>query len=234
MVRLESRERLVLRQAAESRTLDRLVRTPSPTRKHGHAPAIELLIAVVVVLVLLLRELSLRLDVDPPPGQPRGKAGVLTVPPDRQRELVVRNYHRSLHLLIVDQDLPDPGRRKGLGHEPGRLLVVGNDVDLFATQLGDDHPDAGASRPDAGTDRIDSIGVRDDCDLRTVTRFAGDPDDLDVTVGDLGHLDLEQSLDQLGAAPGNDDSRSLHRVGDVGDHGLDPHPVVVPLGVDLL
>ena len=49
-----------------------------------------------------------------------------------------------------------------------------------------------------------------------------------------GHLELEQALDQLRAAAGDDDRRAFGRVGDVGDHGLDPHPVVVALVVDLL
>ena len=73
-----------------------------------------------------------------------------------------------------------------------------------------------------------------DGDLRAVAGLAGDADDLDQLVGDLGDLEFEQLLDQLGAAAGDDDRRAFGRVGDVGDHRLDPHPVVVALVVDLL
>ena len=48
------------------------------------------------------------------------------------------------------------------------------------------------------------------------------PDDLDELVGDLGHLEGEQLLDQLGALAGDDDARALALGGDVGDDGLDP------------
>ena len=73
-----------------------------------------------------------------------------------------------------------------------------------------------------------------DRDLRAVAGLAGDADDLDQLVGDLGHLELEQLLDQLRAAARDDDARALALGGDVGDHGLDPHAVVVALVVDLL
>ncbi len=73
-----------------------------------------------------------------------------------------------------------------------------------------------------------------DGDLRAVAGLTGDADDLDQLVGDLRHLELEQALDQLRAAARDDDRRPFGRVGDVGDHRLDPHPVVVALVVDLL
>src|SRR5581483_3097407 len=65
-------------------------------------------------------------------------------------------------------------------------------------------------------------------------RLAGDADDLHEPVGDLGHLELEELLDQLRAAPGDDDARALALGRDVGDHGLDAHAVVVALVPDLL
>ena len=76
--------------------------------------------------------------------------------------------------------------------------------------------------------------MRDHGDLRSIAGLARDADDLDQAVGDLGHLELEQLLDQLRAAPGDDDARALALGRDVGDHRLDPHPVVVALVPNLL
>ena len=77
------------------------------------------------------------------------------------------------------------------------------------------------TRPDAGADRVDALGVRLDGDLRLVARLAGDAADLDESVGDLGHLELEERLDQLGiAAPESPAGPSCPS--DLGDDGLDP------------
>ena len=119
---------------------------------------------------------------------------VLAFAADRQRELVVGHDDRGLLLLVVDQHLAHAGRRERLGHEPGRLLVVRDDVDLLAAQLAHDHADARAARPDAGADRVHAVGVRDHGDLRAVAGLAGDAHDLDEAVGDLRHLQLEQRL----------------------------------------
>ena len=63
--------------------------------------------------------------------------------------------------------------------------------------------------PDAGADRVDAVGVGDDRDLRAVAGLARDVGDLHEAVGDLGHLELEERLDQLGVAARDDDRRAL-------------------------
>ena len=88
--------------------------------------------------------------------------------------------------------------------------------------------------PDAGADRVDAVGVGDDRDLRAVAGLAGDVGDLHQAVGDLGHLELEQLLDQLGVAARDDDARPLGRGRDLLDDRLDALRVVVALAVDLL
>ena len=97
-----------------------------------------------------------------------------------------------------------------------------------------DHAHARAARADAGADRVDAVGVGDDGDLRAVAGLAGDAGDLDQAVGDLGHLELEELLDQLGVAARDDDARPLGLVGDLLDDRLDPLGVVVALVLDLL
>src|SRR5262249_37265269 len=101
-------------------------------------------------------------------------------------------------------------------------------------ELGDDHANARAARPDAGADGIDALRVRLDRDLRPVARLAGDAADLDETVGDLGHLELEQRLDQLRVAARGDDLASLRAAAHLGDDGLDARALLVALSVDLL
>ena len=76
--------------------------------------------------------------------------------------------------------------------------------------------------------------MRDDRDLRAVAGLAGDVGDLDEAVGDLGHLELEELLDELGIAPRDDDRGALRRGRDLLDDGLDALGVVVALAVDLL
>ena len=125
----------MLRKTTVGGSTDGCVGTPSPAGKNGHAPAIELLLALILVDAFLLGELGLGLDVDPPAREPRGQSRILTVAADGERELVVRDDHDRLHLLVVDYDLSNPGRRKRLGHEPRGLLVVRNDVDLLAPEL---------------------------------------------------------------------------------------------------
>ena len=52
-------------------------------------------------------------------------------------------------------------------------------------------------------------GVRLDGDLRAVAGLARDAADLDEAVGDLGHLELEERLDQLRVAAREDHLRPL-------------------------
>ena len=136
--------------------------------------------------------------------------------------------------LVVEVDLAHARRRERLRDEAGGLGVPRDDVDLLAAELGDDHAHARAARPDARADRVDALGVRLDGDLRAVAGLAGDAADVDEAVGDLGHLELEQRLDQLGVAAREDDLRALRAGADLGDDGLDARALLVALAVDLL
>jgi len=76
--------------------------------------------------------------------------------------------------------------------------------------------------------------VRDDGDLRAVAGLPGDVRDFDQPVGDLRNLQLEQLLDQLGVAPGDDDRGALGRRRDLLDDRLDALRMVIALALDLL
>src|SRR4029077_6626274 len=173
-------------------------------------------------LGLRLREFGVALDVDLPAGEARGEAGVHALLADRERELVVGDDDGRLARLVVEIDLAHAGRREGLRHEPGRLRIPRDDVDLLAAQLRHDHPDARTARADAGAHRIHALRVRLDGDLRAIARLAGDAADIDEPVRDLRHLELEQGLDQLGIAPREDDLRALRPGAHFGDDRLDP------------
>ena len=238
VVGLVQGELLVGGDAAVLRAGQRRVRAALAVREHRRAAAGEVALLAALAaegrLGLLLGELGVADDVDLPAGQPVGEAGVHALLADRERELVVGDDDGRLLLGVVEVDLADARRRERLRDEPGRLLVPGDDVDLLAAELGDDHADARAARADAGADRVDALRVRLDGDLRAVARLAGDPLDRDEPVGDLGHLELEQRLDQLGVAAREDDLRPLGAGADVGDHRLDAGALLVALAVDLL
>src|SRR5215213_8636768 len=166
-------ERLVRVQAAVARSRQSGVRAAPAVPEDRGAAAAGLLLLVARVL-LLLGELGLRADVDAPAGQAGGEPRVLALAADRQRQLVVRHDHGRLAVLVVDEHLAHARGAQRLGDEPGRLVVVRDDVDLLAAELGDDHPHARAARPDAGADWIDAVRVRDDRDLRAITGLARD------------------------------------------------------------
>src|SRR3954469_24904312 len=226
-------ERLVAVEPAEARAGQRRVGAAAAVAEDRRAASAGLLLRVGAV-GLLGGELGLGLDVDAPAGQPRGQARVLALAPDGQRELVVGDHDGGLAGVVVDEHLAHARGRERLGHEAGGLIVVRDDVDLLAAQLGDDHAHARATRAHAGTDRVHTVGVGDDGDLRAVAGLARDVGDLDQAVGDLGDLELEELLDELGIAPRDDDRRALGRGRDLLDDRLDALGVVVALAVDLL
>ena len=201
--------------------------------KHRQAPSPGLF-HLALFAPTLAGEFGLRADVDPPAGQAGGQAGVLALAADGQCQLVVGNDDRRLARLVVDEYLPHPRRREGLGDKPGRLVVVGDDVDLLAPELRDDHANPRAPRADACADRIDAVGVGDNGDLGAIAGLTRDVGYLDQAVGNFGNFELEQGLDQFGIAATEDDRRSLRRVGDLLDDRLDALAVVVALAVDLL
>ena len=221
--------------AAVVRARKRRVRAALAGRKERDATAGELLLLAAEGRVGLgARELGLGLDVDLPAGQPRSETGVQPLLADGERELVVGYDHGRLAGLVVDEHLAHARGRERLGDEASRLRVPRDDVDLLAAELGHDHADARPSRADARADWVDALDVGLDRDLRAVPGLAGDAADLDQAVRDLGNLELEERLDQLGIAAGKDDLWALRPGTDFGDDGLDAAALLVALAVHLL
>ena len=135
---------------------------------------------------------------------------------------------------LVDADLLHPGGLEGLGDELEVVLGVGDDVDLLASELGDDLADARTAGTDAGADGVDVGLVGGHGHLGAVAWLTRARLDLDDAVGDLGHLELEQLQDQAGVRAGHDDLRTLGGLADLDDVGLEPGVVLGALVRDLL
>src|SRR5947207_2259097 len=237
LLRLALGEFLMGCDAAVAGAGQRRVRAALAVREDGGAAAGELLVLATTAegsLGLGLGELTVGLDVDLPAGQTRGETGIHALLADRKRELVVWGDDSRLSAVVVGVDLAYARRRERLGDEARGLRVPRNDVDLLAAELRDDHAHPRAARTDAGSNRVDTLGVRLDRDLGPVAGLPRDAADLDETVGDLGHLELEKRLDQLRIAPRDDHLWALRAGADLGDHRLDSRSLLVALAVDLL
>src|SRR5581483_6833514 len=81
--------------------------------------------------------------------------------------------------------------------EHHRILVILNNVDLFAAELADDGLHAHAFHADAGAHRVHVLVLGHDCDLGALAGFAGNGADHHGVVVDFRHLGLEQVLHQL-------------------------------------
>src|SRR5438034_2358459 len=180
------------------------------------------------------RRLRLRLDVDPPPGEAGGEASVLSLFPDRERELVVGHDHLCRLRVGIHAHLTDLRRLERVRHELAGVLRPGDHVDLLAPQLRHDVAYPRALGAHAGTHRIDGRLVGPHGDLRSMTWLARNRLDLDDAIRDLGHLQLEQLLQQPRVGTADHDLRSLRASTDLGDVGLESLAAAVRLGRDLL
>ena len=173
-------------------------------------------------------------DVDPPAGQSRGQPGVLALAADGQREHALGHGHARDAVLLVDVDGDDLGGAEGVGHEDGRVVVPGDDVDLLPGQLGHDRLDARPALPDGRPDGVEALLARRDRHLRAAARLTGDGLDLDGPAVDLGHFELEQALQEALVSPADEDLRTLGGAPDLEDERLDVLPDAVVLEGALL
>ena len=138
------------------------------------------------------------------------------------------------HLFVVETHLFHPGRAQRLSNE-GRLVFPPlDDVDLLAAQLVDHLAYPRPACTHAGADRVYVRIVRGHRDLGPVPRLAGDRPDLDITVDQLGHFELEQRPDELRVAAGNDDLGALALAADLEDVRLYPVAALQALVRDAL
>ena len=179
--------------------------------------------------------LGLRLDVDPPAGETRCEPGVLSLFPDRQRQLVVRDDRPGPSGSRDRRSRGSPSPAATRWRRARRRRRTTGTTSIFSprssvTTLRTREPFG----PDARADRIDRGLVGPHRDLRAVAGLARDAADLHDAVLDLGHLHLEQPLQQPRVGAADDDLRALHATTNLGDVGLQTLAVAVGLGGHLL
>src|SRR6478735_2879969 len=181
------------------------------------------------------RALGVGADVDPPAGELGREPGVLALAADGQGELVVGHDDASRAQLAVDDlDRGDPRGRQRRGDERGRVVGPVDDVDLLAVQLAHDGTHPRAHRADARALGVQARNGGVHRDLGAVTGLAGQRLDLDAAVGDLGHLEREELLDQVGVGARQADLRAAHAALDRDDEAAQPLAVHVLLTGNLL
>ena len=173
-------------------------------------------------------------DVDPPACELRGEACVLAFLADCQRQLAVGNDDVG-GLLVRDDIHPDDVRRfEGIRDVALGALGPLDDVDLLAAQLVHDRLHAQTALADARAPCVESGLPSADRDLRPRAGLASDPDDLDLAVKDLRHLELEEPLHERLVRAAHDDLRSAKRPTDLEHHDLARLPREVPFVRSLL
>ena len=105
--------------------------------------------------------------------------------------MIIGDDHRRGASLLVDEDLLDLGRREALHDEVGWVFGERDDVDLLAPQFIHDHAHSGTTGTDTGTDRVYVGVVGPHGDLGSMSGLTGAGANLDHTVGNLRHLELE-------------------------------------------
>ena len=147
-------------------------------------------------LLLLLRFLDAH-QVDLPAGQLGGEPHVLSAAADRHGEILLVDDDVHRVLLLVDEDAGDLGRRERVDDELGRIVGVQDDVDALACELVGHRGHARAAHADAGSLRIEARIVRLHRDLGPDPGIARRGPDLDQSLLDFRHLQLEQPHQQL-------------------------------------
>ena len=143
-----------------------------------------------------------------PASQAGSKTCVLALFANGKRELVVGNDDAGVVLLLVNQHAGDLSRGQCVGNVDGGIGIPQNDVHALTAKLTHDSAHAAALGANAGAHGIQAIVQGVDGDLGSLARLAGDGLDLNGALVDLGHLLLEETLDESRVRTGDDDGRT--------------------------
>src|SRR5581483_8456880 len=125
------------------------------------------------------------------------QTSVLPFLSDRQREHVVRHPHLSSFVHSVDGDAFHFSRTQGVGHEDSRIVMIQDDIYLFAIELIDDRLNTSAAQPHAGSYWIDSISSSHNRNLGAAARLTRYRPDFDNPREYLGHLDFKEATNEI-------------------------------------
>ena len=147
-------------------------------------------------------------DVELPAGKLARQAHVLAAAADRLRKLVLGDGDVHRMLFFVDDDRLHFGRRHRVDDELRGAVVPQHDVDALAVQFVRHRLHARTAHADAGADRIGAVVVREHGDLGAVARIARARLDLDETLADFRHFELEELHHQFGRGARDEELRS--------------------------
>src|ERR1039458_1188313 len=115
---------------------------------------------------------------------------------------------------FVDDEIPQLGWSQRVVDVLPNIRVPADDVDLLTAEFPHDVFHTHSAHADASTNGIDFLVVRQDGDLRAVTRLARDTFNLEGLVRDFRHFKLEKFADEIGMAAGKNDLRAVQSVFD--------------------
>ncbi len=134
-----------------------------------------------------------------PTGQLGGQTHVLTVAADGLSQ--VGGFHGDIHgvVVFINDDGGHIGRRHGIDHVLGGVVIVQHDVSALTAQLGGDSLHTGTTHTDTGTDRVDTTIVGLHRNLGAGTRITGCAHDFDHLFTDFRYFDAEQLFQEVRA-----------------------------------
>ena len=151
------------------------------------------------------------LDVDAPAGKLGRQTRVLTFATNRQRQLVVGDNDNgclAVDRVVIQEDPRHPRRAQGFGNEGDGVGIPFNDINLFVVEFLYDILYADPAHADAGPYRINAILQCGDRHLGSMTRFARDILDLDLSVVYLRHFIFQQAAQHIAMRAAHQDLRS--------------------------
>ena len=159
----------------------------------------------VVLEVLLFAARDFAIDVDDGVGEHRCEAYVQASLADGEAYLVGVEIYLAVLLLLVEVDAVDFCGSECACDEQLRVAGPLYDVEVLAAQLADDAVYAAAAHADAGSYGIHAVVEALNGNLGALAGHACDLSNGDDAFGNLGHLGLEQSLQEHGACAREDD-----------------------------
>ena len=99
-------------------------------------------------------------------------------------------------VFLVDDDAADLGGSQGSLYEELDILCVVNHVEVLVAQLPDDTVHTASLHTDAGSYRVDTVVEALHCNLCALSWHACYLADSYESLGNLGHLCLEQALQE--------------------------------------
>src|SRR5262245_29922927 len=109
----------------------------------------------------LFFSLSFTPHIDPPAGQARSQAHILTLLTNGERQLIIGNNDLHAVLVVIDDNLGDFRRSQGTTHIFGLIGYPMNDINLLTAQLLNHRLNPSSLHPHACPDRI-HVGITGD------------------------------------------------------------------------